>query len=113
MNPDREALREIYLQSVIAIELASGLSRQGFMEDLRTQLALRHQIIVIGETVKRLSDAFRDAYPEIPWNQIAGMRDRLVHNHDNIDLEIVWDVVESGIQELMDFLPPILTIYDE
>jgi uncharacterized protein with HEPN domain len=76
-------------------DFADGLTRAQFDADLRTQSAVLHQIIVLGEAVKRLSDAFRQAHASIPWTQIAGMRDRCVHGYDNVDLDLVWEVVST------------------
>ena len=108
MNPDEAALLQIFQESKIAQELSQGMARNDFMQDVRTQLALRHQIIVIGETVKRLSDSFRNTHPKIPWSQIAGMRDKLVHGYENVDLELVWDVVQIDIPELLQYIEPLL-----
>ena len=74
-------------------DFGSGLTRAQFDTDYKTQSAVLHQIIILGEAVKRLSLEFRQAHPAVPWDEIAGMRDRCVHGYDNVDLDIVWDVV--------------------
>ena len=91
MNRDRGWLIQIVGEASLVLTLTRGFDRNSFLEDIRTQLAVRHQIMVIGETVKRLSDSFRAAHPEIPWSEIAGMRDRLIHEYDNVDRDMVWD----------------------
>jgi uncharacterized protein with HEPN domain len=55
----------------------------------KTQSAVLHQLLVIGEAVKRLSQDFRRDHPEIPFALIAGMRDKLIHEYDDVDLEEV------------------------
>ncbi|MCU0772387.1 MAG: DUF86 domain-containing protein [Verrucomicrobia bacterium] len=89
-------------------EFAAGFDRTQFDADLRTQSAVLHQIIVLGEAVKRLSDEFRQAHPLIPWAQIAGMRDRCVHGYDNVDLDLVWEVVSTHAPQLAEYLQKVV-----
>jgi uncharacterized protein with HEPN domain len=60
------------------------------------------------EVVKRLSNDFRQLHPEIQWRQIAGMRDRLVHDYDEVNLDLVWQVVENFIPELLNYITSLL-----
>jgi len=55
---------------------------------------------IIDEAAKRLSDELRQRYPAIPWKSMAGMRDRIIHGYDVVDLQIVWAVVISDIPHL-------------
>ncbi len=89
-------------------EFAAGLTRAQLDTDLLVQSALLHQIIILGEAVKRLSDEFRQAHPSIPWTQIAGMRDRCVHGYDNVDLDRVWEVAQIHAPQLIDYLEKIV-----
>ena len=61
------------------------MSKTSFVSDKRTHLAVLYEITVTGEIVKRLSSEFRQNHPEIPWKQIAGMRDKLVHDYNKVD----------------------------
>ncbi len=79
-----------------------------FYADERTQLAVLYEITIIGEVVKRLSNDFRQSHQEIPWRQIAGMRDRLVHDYDEVNLDLVWQVIKNFIPELLDYITPLL-----
>ena len=89
-------------------EFAAGLTRAQFDANLLAQSAVLHQIIVLGEAVKRLSDEFRLAHPSIPWTQIAGMRDRCVHGYNNVDLDRVWEVAQAHAPQLVDYLEKIV-----
>ena len=62
------------------------------------------QIQIIGEVAFKLPDDFKIIHPEIPWDKIEGMRHSLVHGYFNIDLEIVWNVVQNNIPEIKPFI---------
>jgi len=70
--------------------------------------AILYQIAVIGEATKRLFQDFRHPHPEIPWREIAGMRDMLLHKYDQVDLDVIWDVVQSKLPELLTLLEQLL-----
>lgn len=89
-------------------EFAAEQPRAQFDADLRTQSAVLHQIIVLGEAVKRLSDEFRQAHSSVPWAQIAGMRDRCVHGYDNVDLDRVWEVIQIHTAPLIAYLETVV-----
>ena len=84
------------------------MTETDFYSDERTQLAVLYEITIIGEVVKRLSPDFRQSHPDIQWRQIAGMRDRLVHDYDEVNLNLVWQVIENFISELLDYITPLL-----
>ncbi|MEO8609421.1 MAG: HepT-like ribonuclease domain-containing protein [Chloroflexota bacterium] len=92
------------------IEFANNLSREAFDESKLHQLAMVRLIEIIGEAAKNISDEARNAHPEIEWSNIIGMRNRIVHNYSNVDLDIVWDVITIKapelIQQLKTIVPP-------
>ncbi len=100
---------QISQEAGLALLVTRGMNRDSFLEDLKTQLALRHQIIIIGEAVKRLSNAFRVEHQQVPWANIAGMRDKLVHEYDNVDTDMLWDVVDVDLPELLEFCAKLLS----
>jgi uncharacterized protein with HEPN domain len=91
-----------------AAEYVRGKDRQSFCADELTNNAVILQLTILGEATKRLSDSTRKAYPHIPWAEMAGLRDRLVHGYDRWDLERVWDIVSIDIPKLIDDLEPIV-----
>jgi len=98
---DHETVLDILRAAALAQQFVTGLDRDSFLDDLKTQAAVLHEIAIIGEATKRLSDALRIAHPEIPWRMIAGMRDRLIHHYDEVDLEQVWRTVTIDIPILI------------
>jgi len=81
--------------------MVRGRTRAGFDADEVRQLALLHLIQVLGEAASRASAAFRDAHPEIPWGQIVGMRNRIVHGYDEVDPDMVWRVATEDVEPLV------------
>jgi uncharacterized protein with HEPN domain len=82
------------------IEQYTSGGRDAFMAERMRQDAVIRKLEIIGEAVKRLSDATKDRRREIPWKQIAGMRDRLTHDYFGVDLALVWRVVERDLPAL-------------
>lgn len=74
--------------------------REAFFSDGKTQDAVIRNIEIIGQAVKGISDATRSLEPGVPWRQIAGMRDKLIHEYFGVDLALVWDVVERELPVL-------------
>ncbi len=87
-----------------------GVEKAAFEADELRQAAVIRQLEVIGEATKRFSPAFRSAHPHIPWRQMAGMRDILIHAYDHVDLDEVWNVATRELPSLMEkisaLLPP-------
>jgi uncharacterized protein with HEPN domain len=84
------------------------LDKAAFLKDLKTQSATLHQLMVIGAAVKRLSPEFRSRYPEVPWALMAGMRDKLIHGYDIVDLDEVWKTANADVPVLLSLLEPLL-----
>jgi uncharacterized protein with HEPN domain len=71
--------------------------KDAFLTDRRTQDAVVRNLQVLGEAIKHLSATVKQSHPDIPWKSIAGMRDKLIHDYFGINLELVWDVVETHL----------------
>jgi uncharacterized protein with HEPN domain len=91
----------------LAIEFKGSADKAAFLADAKTQSAVLHQLLVIGEAVKRLSPEFRAAHPELPWRLIAGTRDKLIHFYEGVDLEEVWKMVTSDLPGLIRLIEPL------
>lgn len=80
--------------------LVEGVTYERFETDFRTNFAVVRALEIIGEATKRLPAALRERYPDIPWRGMAGLRDRIIHGYDTVDLEIVWAVVKQDIPHI-------------
>ena len=92
--------------------LLEGVTYDQFEADFRINFAVVRALEIVGEATKRLPMTLRDEYPNIPWKQMAGMRDRIIHGYDTVDMEIVWDVVKQDIPHIKPQIQQILRDYE-
>ncbi len=90
-------------------EFVTGMDFNTFSADEKTKSAVVMQLHIMGEAAKHVPEELRQSYPDVPWKQLAGMRDRLSHGYFEIDYAIVWQVVESDLPELRPTIQSILT----
>jgi len=105
---DTTTLADIATACRLIIQFIQNFDSDSFLEDQKTQSAVMHQIMVIGEAGKRLSPEFRANNPQIPWRQITGMRDFLIHAYDYVDIERVWGTATTNVPELLQGIEPLL-----
>lgn len=89
-------LRHI-LDAIAAIGEYTEEGKQTFLNDRKTRDAVIRNLEIIGEAARNIPSAVRDAHPDVPWREAAALRDVLIHKYFNIDLEIVWAVVEKEL----------------
>lgn len=99
MRNDRERLADI-LETAHKIETRVARGRARFDTDEDLQIVLTHLVQIIGEAAGRLSADLVAAHPEVPWRHIVGMRNRVVHDYFEIDLEILWAAVTHDVPVL-------------
>lgn len=75
-------------------------NKEAFEQSVEKQDAVIRRIEVIGEATKRLEAGFKDNFPEIPWRKMTGMRDVLIHDYDEIDIDLIWRVIQDDLPTL-------------
>lgn len=101
MSRDDTTLLDILRAARLTVQFIGNADKATFSKDLKTQSAILHQLLILGEAVKRLSEGFRTDHPALPWKAIGGMRDKLIHEYDEVDLEEVWKTAKSDIPNLI------------
>ena len=109
MNENRIAdyLDHMQQAAADACSFVEGLSKAEFLADKRTQQAVIMSLIVIGEAATKIMDQhaeFSDQHPEMPWRSMRGMRNRIAHGYFDINLEVVWDTVQTALPDLLERL---------
>jgi uncharacterized protein with HEPN domain len=110
MERDLQSLLDMLQSAQIVMNYVAGRSGQDLGTDLQFQDAVIRRLLIIGEASKRVSEPTRKSLTTIPWSAISGMRNRLVHEYDEIDLDVVWDTIGKSlpilIVELEKLVPP-------
>lgn len=104
----RITLRQMLDYAQKAVNLSRGKKRSDLDKDLTFNLALTRLIEIIGEAANRVPDEFQDSHSEIPWMEIIGMRNRLIHGYDEVDFDFLWNVVRNDLPSLIKQLDKIL-----
>ena len=97
---DATSLRQMRDHATEALAFASGRSRMDLDAERLLALGLVKLLEILGEAASRVSPAFRERRPQIPWQRIIDLRNRLIHGYDSIDLDIVWSVLTVDLPPL-------------
>ena len=99
MKDDKVFLQNI-LERIVKIETYTDSGKDEFMRSDLIQDAVIRNLEIIGEATKRVSQEIKEQHQEIPWRQMAGLRDVLIHDYMGISLKIVWNVVQNELPQL-------------
>ncbi len=95
-------------KSIKSIEFfIKGITYEQFMEDDKTSSAVIRKFEIIGEAAKHIPKEIREKYPQIPWKEMAGMRDKLIHSYSNIDYKLVWTTIKQRLPKVKSLLKKI------
>ncbi|RFP58922.1 MAG: DUF86 domain-containing protein [Limnothrix sp. CACIAM 69d] len=97
----KDFLGHILIEATFILDSCQGLEKEQFINDPILTRAVVRSLEIIGEATKNLSDEFKQKYPEIPWRQMAGMRDKLIHDYFGVDYDVVWSVIDLEISSLI------------
>lgn len=106
MNENRlsDYLDHMQQAATDACSFVDGLGKDDLLKDKRTQQAVIMSLIIIGEAATKVMDScaeFTQAHPEVPWRSMRGMRNRIAHGYFDINLDVVWETVQTALPELL------------
>ena len=104
MSADRlidDSLNDILSAAEKAIEFVAGMGSADLADDDRTEFAVIKALEIVGEAARRVPESYRDSQPQIPWREMAAMRDKLFHDYFGVDIEVVWKTIHED-------LPPVI-----
>lgn len=112
MNENRlpDYLEHMQQAATDACSFVEGLAKEEFLEDKRTQQAVIMSLIIIGEAATKVMDGYAEfvqAHSEVPWRNMRGMRNRIAHGYFDINLDVVWETVQTALPELLKRLPAV------
>ena len=106
MPRDRDRVRLLHMleHAREAVELVEGHARENLDKDRVLSLAVVRLLEIVGEAAAGVSEKSRGEFPGIPWAEIVGLRNRLIHGYDSVDLDIVWNIVKGDLPALVRYL---------
>jgi uncharacterized protein with HEPN domain len=113
MQRDEACLIDIAQAIQEALDYVRGMTLEQFAADRKTQAAVMYALTVVGEAARRASPAFRVKYAQLPWPDMIGLRNRLVHEYDKIKLKVVWETLQRDLPALLAAIQPVLPQGDQ
>ncbi len=108
MSRDEASLLDIVSAGNRIQKYVAGRDKDALEADSQARAAVLYEFLVMGEAAKRLSPGFRAGKPEVPWSQIAGMRDVLIHGYDRVNFDRVWSTIKGSLPDMLAVLIPLI-----
>jgi len=105
---DEHLVLDMLIYARRARDYNTDLSWEQFSADEMLQDATQRVLQIVGEAASKVSEEYRQAHPQIPWQQIAAFRHRLVHDYTRVDLARVWEIVQQHVAPLITGLEPLI-----
>jgi uncharacterized protein with HEPN domain len=108
-NQDRSSILRIIKHLKDLVSFVDGLDFDGFLADTKTVSACAFTLGQIGELAGRMEESIQTAYPEIPWKSLKGLRNRVVHDHENVDFSVPWTILTKNVPQVLNQFESILS----
>ena len=108
MSRDDSSLLDIVNAGKRIRNYVAGQDKESVEANSQARAAVLYEFLIMGEAVKRLSSEIRASHPEVPWSQMAGMRDVLIHGYDRVNFDRVWSAIEDSLPGLLNVLTPLI-----
>ena len=102
MDRDQAYLLDIVNAAQIALSYVEDIKQGEFVKNVQLQDAVIRRLEIIGEAARRVSQEVKVANPEVPWLAIIGMRNFMIHEYDNVDLDVIWSTLKRDIPLLLE-----------
>jgi len=96
----RDYLQDIQGAILDILDFTHGLDFEAFTRDKKTSYAVVRALEIIGEAAKKVPPETRDSHPEVPWKEMTGIRDKLIHEYFGVNSRVVWNTVTEDIPRL-------------
>lgn len=110
---DLHALLDIVYSAEKVIRYVEGVSQSRFMVDEQLQDAVIRRLLIVGEAAGRISEAGREALNTVEWTEVRGLRNRLVHEYDDISLQVIWEITQTEMTDLISKIKPLIPPDDQ
>lgn len=101
MRRDMAYFIDIAEAAKLALSYVSNMTLEQFLEDIQCQDSVIRRLEIIGEAARRISEESRRTYPDLPWKEMTGMRNLLIHDYDEVDMYLVWQTVQKDLPDLL------------
>ena len=108
MRRDEAYLLDILIATRKALRFVEGVDWPAFQQNEMLQYAVVRPLEIVGEAARGVSKEMRESHPEVPWEKLIGMRNRLVHEYFRVDVETVWRTIQDDLPQLVRCIEPLV-----
>jgi uncharacterized protein with HEPN domain len=108
MSRDSAYLLDILEAAKLALSYLRGRTKEEFLKDTQCQDAVIRRLEIIGEAAGKVSETTTTKFPHLPWKKMISMRNIMIHEYEDVDLDIVWDTVQNDLPPLVNLLAPLI-----